>query len=64
MRATRSSTKLNQAPPHTLGAASPSGVYRAELRRLQKEYGVRTVLLATDDADGSVMKELRCEPSG
>lgn len=36
-------------------------VYRAELRRLQVEYGVRTVLIATDDADGSVLREMREE---
>jgi hypothetical protein len=36
-------------------------VYRGELRRLQQEYAVRTVLVATDDADGSVLREMRAD---
>lgn len=36
-------------------------VYRAELRKLQQEYGVRTVFLATDNADGAVVREMRAE---
>jgi hypothetical protein len=36
-------------------------VYLTQLRKLQKMYGVRTVLLATDDADGKVVGRLRDE---
>ncbi len=36
-------------------------VYLEELRRLQRDYGVRTVLLATDDADGKVTQRLASE---
>ena len=34
------------------------GVYRQALERLQKEYGVRTVLLATDDHTGELLRGL------
>jgi len=33
-------------------------VYLAQLKKLQQRYGVRTVLLATDDADGSLKRRL------
>lgn len=33
-------------------------VYLGELRRLQRDYNVRTVLVATDDATGGVLNEL------
>ena len=41
----------------------PAGaqVYLAALRKLQKLYGVRTVLLATDNADGAVRAAHRAE---
>jgi len=34
------------------------GVYAAMLRQLQREYGVRTVLLMTDDSTGKVLQQL------
>jgi len=34
-------------------------VYVAELRKMQQKYGVRTVLLATDNADGKVLRALK-----
>jgi len=36
-------------------------VYRAALGEMQRLYGVRTVLLATDDHDGTVMREVEAE---
>ena len=36
-------------------------VYLEQLKKLQRMYGVRTVLLATDDADGSVVERLQRE---
>ena len=37
------------------------GVYLAQLEELKRKYGVRTVLLATDDADGKVTGRLPLE---
>jgi len=34
-------------------------VYLDELRVMQRKYGMRTVLLATDNADGTVLKQLQ-----
>ena len=59
----------HRAPPSQPGALYRVGfrycyswrVYRSALLELQKSYGVTTVVLATDDADGSVIRGLRNE---
>jgi hypothetical protein len=36
-------------------------VYLGQLKKLQRLYGVRTVVVATDDADGTVTRRLQAE---